>query len=350
MLVEAFAEAFDIFAVILFVMVDDGLGDFRSEVVVIGAVDGHCVLELLVVAGSSLALLVSAGYWIVNAGVALVEVFSAHEDEELVLDDGGAYGETDGLGGLGLIFLALFHIARSGSDEVLVVVVAIDATLHLVGTGLGDRVDCASGESALTYVERSDYHLDFIDGVKGYGVCAGLAAVGSGRCEAEGIVAHGTVYLEGVVAVVGSCEGDAAFLVDIRLRGELHHIIDAAVDHRGAFHGSAAEAGACTGDTGVERLVADDGDSLELGVGFHGNIEFVRLAKFQDDVFVLHGVHTEEAVFHGVRTAGAHTVDGIASFGVCKGGVLCTGWYVYCEHRRACESLAVVLNDNTGHA
>ena len=117
---------------------------------------------------------------VVDIRIGEIVVLTRNEVEEFVLDDRTAHCETVGLGELLLVLCAVLDIlARSGTDEVLVEEVGICRPLHGVGTGLGDGVDCSSGETGLAYVERSNYNLDFLDGVKGDRIGSCLATVGA---------------------------------------------------------------------------------------------------------------------------------------------------------------------------
>ena len=117
---------------------------------------------------------------VVDVRIGEIVVLSGHEEEELVLDDRTADGETVGLGHLLLVLCAVLDIgSRGGTDEILVEEVGICRTLEGVGTRLGDGVDRTSGETGLTDVERSDYNLDFLNRVKRDRVGACLASVGT---------------------------------------------------------------------------------------------------------------------------------------------------------------------------
>src|SRR5262249_49739555 len=67
---------------------------------------------------------------------------------------------------------------------------------------LGDRVDAAAGEAALTHVVRRDHELDFLDRVERDRLRFRGAARRARRArEAEQVVVHGAIDLQRVVAI-----------------------------------------------------------------------------------------------------------------------------------------------------
>ena len=332
----------------LLVMVDHRGGEVRSEVSVILASDGDRLHEVGVVIRPEIGR--------IDVGIRLIEVFRRNEEEELVLDDRSSHGGTDGAVEFLVILLAfclvevLLHlllVAGSGSDEVLVEEETVCATLHFVGTGLGDGVDGTAGESALPYIERSYGNLDFFNGVDGDRVGAGLSAVGSGSCKTEAVLCIRTVDGEGVVAVVGSCDGDTAVLVAGHLGTHLGDVIDAAVDRRSVFHLAAVERSTCACYGRAERLLCHNRDRLELVGAGHCSIKYVGLAEGERNAGVVLGLHSEEGNFHGVRTAGTHSVDMILPLVVGNSIVGSSGRSVNCIDHGAGKRFAAFVNDSS---
>ena len=295
----------------------------------------------------------------IGVGIGLGEVFGAREEEELVLDDRGAEGETVGLVQLVLILLALrqvpvvLHLLRragGGADQVLVEEVGVEGTLDLVGTGLRDGVDGAAGEAGLAHVEGRDHDLYLLDGVQRNRVGARLAAVGAGSRETEGVVGHCAVDLEGVVAVVRAGEGDAAILVDRGLGRELHDVIDAAADRRHGFHLLQVEARARARDAGVERLLTHDGNGVQFVHGLHHRVDFVGFAELQRDVAVLDRRHSEEGDLHLVGAADVHAVDVETAVAVGHGVVLGARGLVDRDDGRTGERFVALIHDAADHA
>ena len=89
------------------------------------------------------------------------DVLGVHEEEQLVLDDGPAEGESVG----GLTVLAPFevHAVDTATVEVLVLMVDVSGTLEGVGTGLGNGVHATADEVALADIVRGNHNLNLLD-------------------------------------------------------------------------------------------------------------------------------------------------------------------------------------------
>ena len=334
------------------VFLEDGIGQGRVEDVA----ELHAlVLDRL----AERTVLVAVQGRGIGVGVGLGEVLAAGEEEELVLDQRSADGETIGLVQLMRVFGTLGQVpvvqhllgaARRGADQVFVEEMGIERTLDLIGTGLGDGVDRTARETALAYVEGGDHDLDLLDGIEGDRVGARLAAVGSGRRQAEGVIGHGTVDLEGVVAVVGAGEGDAAVLVEGRLRREFHHVIDAAADGRHRFDLLQVEARTGPRDAGVEGFLAHDGDGVELVDRLHHRIDLIGLAEFQLDVAVHDSRHAQERDLDLVGAADVHAVDEETAVVVGDGIILRPGRLMDSDDGRPGQRFALLIHDASDHA
>ena len=114
------------------------------------------------------------------------------------------------------LILVTYHLA--------ILIVAIDAAVEVVGTRLGDGVDGTTGEARLTNVERSDAHLQLFDGLHREGLSACLSAVSTVRGQTEYIVGHGTVNLDGVIAVVRTGNAHSATLAHSDERVDTSHV------------------------------------------------------------------------------------------------------------------------------
>src|SRR6185436_12621622 len=98
----------------------------------------------------------------------------------------------------------------------------------VVRAGLGNRVDAAARESALTNVVGRDHQLDFLNGVEADRLRAGRAAghTGAGG-ETEEVVVHRAVNLNAVVALAAPGDGCGG-----RIFVDAHRIeIDIRPDH-----------------------------------------------------------------------------------------------------------------------
>ena len=117
-----------------------------------------------------------------------------------------------------MVFLFQSRVLIPPSIEVLVGVISVGRSLKIVCSRLRDGVDCTACKSALTDVERRSHHLYLLNGIQCDGVGVGLVAVCTTARQAEHVVAHHTVYLKRVVAVVRSRNGDTTFLVGLHQR------------------------------------------------------------------------------------------------------------------------------------
>lgn len=76
----------------------------------------------------------------------------------------------------------------------------------------GNSVDATSGKTALANIERSDHHLDFLDGIHRNRIGIRLTTVCTRRSQPENIIAHRTVDLETVITVIGAGKRDPSVL------------------------------------------------------------------------------------------------------------------------------------------
>ena len=90
------------------------------------------------------------------------------------------------------------------AKKILVVAIAIERTVELVGTTLGDGVDSTSRKAALAHVKGGDVHLNLLNGFHRHGLGSGLSAVGARTGKTEYIVVGSTVDEELIVAIIGT--------------------------------------------------------------------------------------------------------------------------------------------------
>ena len=182
-LLEILARVADLVGVLI--EVDELLGEFGGEILV-----GRAVFQFDQIVQLEIRLLIGMVGRGIDVRPGILVVLAAQEEEELVLDDRAADGETESLGELLLVLgpfairieiLHLFLVAGRRTDHILVGVIGIDRTLDRVRTGLGDGVDGTARETGLAHVERGDDNLDFFDGIQGDRIGIRLAAVGTGR-------------------------------------------------------------------------------------------------------------------------------------------------------------------------
>ena len=118
------------------------------------------------------------------------DILCVHEEEELVLDDGAAEGES--VGGLTVFAPFEVHAVDTGAVEILVLVVDVSGALKGVGTGLGNGVHATADEVALANIVRGNHNLNLLDCIDGDGV----ATAGKSSAQTEVIVEVRTVHGE----------------------------------------------------------------------------------------------------------------------------------------------------------
>ena len=149
--------------------------------------------------------------WVDSSRSFSLLIFSTGEEEELVLDDRATEGSTVSLSRtLREFVLNIVAQAVVLAVHVLVGVVHVSTAVELVGTTLSDSVDSTTCETALADIKRSNAHLQLLDCVHGDRIGIGLTAIGTAAGESEDIVAHRTVDLERIVAVVDTGDGNTA--------------------------------------------------------------------------------------------------------------------------------------------
>ena len=142
--------------------------------------------------------------------VFLIGALIVSKEEQLVLNDGTTQSNTPGVIGHSAIVLRVVTIMHNiaVANQVAILEISVDASVEVVGTRLGDSVDRTTSEARLTDIERSNTHLQLVDGLHGEGLCTSLSTVCTITCQTEHIVGHGTVNLDRVITVVGSGNGD----------------------------------------------------------------------------------------------------------------------------------------------
>ena len=270
------------------------------------------------------------------------DVLEVDEEEQLVLDDRAAQGHTVGGGAVFVARAELQAVDRVAAHH-LVAVIDVGAALERVGTGLGDGVDATADEVGLADIVRGDHDLHFLDGIQGDGV----AAAGEVAGKAEVIVEVGTVDGEVRRTVVGTHEGHAVAAV----RGQARHVRKVAADRRQGDDLAAVDVGRSTGllDRELGGGLGDhDGLAQHLGVVGQGDVECIGLSQLEGHVRVGHGVVAQAADLNGVRTAGAHTVDGETAFGIGHSIVLRAGRRVHRHDGGAGDALTLLVGNLAG--
>ena len=200
--------------------------------------------------------------------------------------------------------------------------------MKFVGTALGDSVDGTTRETALSHVKRSHIDLNLVDGSHRYGLCAGLSTVASVRGKTKHVVVHGTINLESIVTVVGAGKRHGTrLLVSGNLRVEARNICYAVRDGRHVVNpvctdtlGSARLGGIESGLSGYNHLLQ------HLGILFQRAGEILRLTQEQTYVVETLGLVSDVRYFHLVRTAWAHSLNGVTSIGIGHCAIHSTRW------------------------
>ena len=216
----------------------------------------------------------------------------------------------------------------------------IGAAPEGVRTGLGDGVHATADEVGLADIVGGDHDLKFFDGVDGDRV-ATARQVGA---QTEVVVEVGTVHGEVGHTAVGTGEAHAIAAI----RRKARHIGDGAADT-----GQIGDllVGDVRGSTGLLRREFrrsgsdDDGLVEKFSGGLHHHVLLVGFSQRKDDVGNHDGLATDQRIGHFVRTAGTHTLDGIASVFVGHRIVRRTGRGVNCNHSRSDQRLAALIDD-----
>ena len=252
----------------------------------------------------------SGAHDLVGTGHGVGRVLGVDEEEDFVLDDGTAHGETDGVVQERRP-VQVFTLNFITTDLVRSIVV-VGGSMELVRTALRDGVDRAAGKAGVTDIERSDVHAHLLDGVEGDRAAAGRQ-VGT---DTEGVVERGAVDRDIGGTVVTTTDGQT---VGGRrsLRSELHHVVHAAVDGREGLHRTLADGSAGTGTLDVHSGIVAVGDE-DRGVQtqrfiLEGAVDDDVLSEWSIHVLVLDLPVSQEFDVDRVRTAGRDAADAIVT-------------------------------------
>ena len=145
----------------------------------------------------------------IDIRAACLAVLCTCKNEQSVLHDRRPDSKSVCLGKLGVILLPclpLLERTGRGTDEILVVEIAVERPPDSICAGFRNGVYGTAGKAGLADIERGRHDLDLIDGIQRDRVCPGLASVGTGGRKPERVVGHRPVDLEAVVAVVRAGE------------------------------------------------------------------------------------------------------------------------------------------------
>ena len=282
-----------------------------------------------------------------RSGSLVLVILATHEEEELVLHQRAAEGETVGLSALLGILLARGTLTH----EVVVTEVGVGRTAERVGTRLGYGVDTAARETALANVIGGDYNLNLLDGLHRDGVGRGLTAVGSRRGKAEDVVRNRTVDLERVVTVVGTGERDTARRALRRAcqRRQTCHVGNAAVDGGDILNHAAREVHCGTRLVGIETVVgrADHDNGVNLRRLLERNVEGTGLTEAERNVGQLDCLITYIRYGDRVGTSGTHTLNVVTAVDVGQSAVLRSGRVVHRDDGGSYQNLTIRIGNLT---
>ena len=281
----------------------------------------------------------SRAHDLVGTGNGIGRVFGVDEEEQLVLDDGAAHGESDRvIQEVGLVQVFAFHlVAADGLGGVVV----IDGGVEVVGTALGDGVDRTAGKAGVTDVERGDVHAHLLDGVQGDRASAGRQVGTDTEGVVEGRTVHGDIGGTVVSAAHGQAVGGGG-----GLRRELHHVVHAAAYGREGLHRTLADGGTGAGaldvHAGVIAVGHEHGRVEVQGFILQETVHEGRFTEGSIDILVFDLPVTEHFDVHGIRTAGGDAVDAVVAVLVRDGIVSGAGRTVRGDDGGACDRTALV--------
>ena len=277
-----------------------------------------------------------------RTGSGIEGVLTVHEEEEFVLDDGAADGGTDGV----VQALAAFYILTSHFVTVESVggIVVVYGSVPLVGTGLGNSVDGTAGETALADIERSDVHVDLLQGVQGDRRTAGREVL----ADTEGVVESSTVNGDGGTAVVAAAHCETAG-GGRGLRSEGHDVVHAAGDRRDALNLAGGDAGGSTIALAAETgLIGYDHSFGELLGSFcHPGVQSGLFTKLQGNIVEDDSLVTHVGDFDGVGTTGTHAGEEITTIYIGNGTISGTGRSVRCNNCSTDHSFSLFIGNDT---
>ena len=270
-----------------------------------------------------------------------LDILGVGEEEELVLHNRSAQGETVGRVAVRAA-LAQVGVVHAVTVHVLVVVVDVGRSLERVRTGLGHGVDTAADEVGLAYVKRGHHHLHLVDGVHR----DGRAAAGQAGRESEVIVQVGAVQREVGGASVTSGKAHA-----VGVGREAHDVRNAAAHGRQGRQLCVRDIGRRTGLFGCKLGTGTRYDHLaQLGdVLRHSDVEVVGLTQLEGDVLDDTVGKSDIGNFHFIGSAHAHTLDGPPAVHVGHGVVRCSRRLVNNPHQGTDDVLTLLVGHVSGH-
>ena len=251
----------------------------------------------------------------IRRGLGLRIVFIGGEEEQFVLDDRAANGETPGLFFEGTeIGVIAGRAIEALADGVVVAIDVSQAAVELVGAGFGDGIDVGAGVTFLGYVVVGDIEIDFLDRVDRDRLFRGGQVVG---LKAEGVAGVDAVDGHRVVAGILAAGGDfAALFVGLRnARIETRVILQVATDRSEGIDLVAGHVAAGAHLVGAEDHRtggAGDGDGIEI---LRADREIDLRDLIQREVDVVFAAVARAFLVGGdlVRTADAQTAGVVAT-------------------------------------
>ena len=267
--------------------------------------------------------------------------FAIDEEEELVLQDRAAEGETVG----GLLVLgtcAADLLALDGvTTHVLVAVVDVGCAAEGVRTRLRDGIHTTTDEVGLANVVGRNHHLQFLDSIERDGVATTRKLVG----ETEVVVEVGTV--DGEVSRTAVATGEAHAVTAIRR--QTRHVGDRAAHGRQIGDLLAVDVGGSTRLLGskLRSLTGDDDFAQFVGILRDPNAQVVGFTQLKHNAFESFGLETDVAHGNGIRATRTHTLDAESAIHVRHCSIAGARRFVHGLHGGTNDFLAISVAD--GH-
>ena len=207
----------------------------------------------------------------------------------------------------------------------------------------GNSVDATSSKTALANIERSDHHLDFLDGIHRNRIGIRLTTVCTRRSQPENIIAHRTVDLETVITVIGAGKRDPSVFGGHGHRHILYDIIYIAVDRRSLLYPSCRKIFGCTD---IRFCISCDYHfSQLLRTGIQGRIQDICIAQFQPDIRKNSLFITDIRNLHFIGSSGTHSLDRVTAIHIRYRTIHGSGWFVYRYHRSSYHILILIVDN-----
>ena len=278
-------------------------------------------------------------------------VLEVSEEEQLVLNDRTTNANTGSVVDLLALVQALECTGLIGYTVVstlqeLVLIVVVNSCLELVGTTLGNSVDCTTGETALTNVKRGDRDRDLLQSVERNGGTTCGEATTDTECVVERCTIDSYIRLTVVTTTDSQTVRSAR-----SLRSELHNVVHAAANAGSDSHTLARNAGHRTRTLAVHRRVSAV-NSYNYCVHtdrllFQSSVKYEVISQSSLQTLLLYGLVTQHLELHGVRTTGTYVQQAIVTVDIDNCAILCSRRSVNCNNGSTYQGLTIHVGNLT---